>query len=69
MYIRRNKLQKVIKKGGGNEENNYNKSMRKKCRKTEVPPTHGAGGGSVPEVPGGIQVNTIENDLSEEKQK
>ena len=62
----RKNLQKVIKKGGKNEEKNMKKSIQKKGRKTGWPPTPR-------EVclwaRGDIQINKIEYNLSEEKQK
>ena len=50
---RRTTFQKVIKKGGNNEEKNMKKSIQKKGRKTERPPTTRPGAGSLPLGPGG----------------
>ena len=62
----RKNLQKVIKKGGKNEEKNMNKSIQKKGRKTEGMPSQARVG---PWCQGDIQINKIKYNLSEEKQK
>ena len=62
----RKHLQQVIKKGGKNEEKNMKKSIQKKGRKTERPPSQAR---APPWCRGDIQINKIEYNLSEEKQK